>query len=75
MQFTTVDQDQDLKVDWNCAQTYDWAGWWYSDCFRGNLNGGYYNRDRLGRGIIWEPWKLYSLMAAEMKVKPVTPLD
>ena len=39
MNFSTKDQDNDLRSD-SCAETFKGA-WWYNDCDASNLNGQY----------------------------------
>ncbi|CAL4130961.1 unnamed protein product [Meganyctiphanes norvegica] len=42
MGFTTLDQDNDIFDDDNCARKYG-GGWWYKMCVMTNLNGLYGN--------------------------------
>ena len=71
MQFTTMDQDNDLYGAWNCAQHYRGA-WWHNGCFHLSLNG--INRNNR----VWDPvgivhfrWRGHadSMKAAQMAIK------
>ena len=74
MPFTTKDQDNDNKGDYNCAFKYQGA-WWYKDCHHSNLNGLYHrgNHSSPADGVNWKHWKghRYSLKKTEMKIRPV----
>ena len=71
MQFSTKDQDNDLK-DISCAQHYKGA-WWYNGCHWSNLNGLYLNGQHASHadGVNWATLRghRYSLKRTEMKVK------
>ncbi|CAB1449863.1 unnamed protein product [Pleuronectes platessa] len=41
--FSTVDRDNDLAADANCAELLS-GGWWFSSCGESNLNGRYPRR-------------------------------
>ncbi|XP_054645998.1 angiopoietin-related protein 4-like [Dunckerocampus dactyliophorus] len=41
--FSTVDSDNDLAADANCAELHS-GGWWFSGCGASNLNGKYPRR-------------------------------
>ncbi|XP_067939473.1 ryncolin-1-like [Watersipora subatra] len=49
MPFSTRDKDNDIDAR-NCAVEYH-GGWWYTDCYRSNLNGEYGKND--DQGIRW----------------------
>jgi len=69
-EFSTYDQDHDLKTDGNCAETFRGA-WWYNDCLHSNLNGEYGNPE-WGQGVNWFDWLSlgYPLKFTEMKISP-----
>ncbi|KAM6918863.1 angiopoietin-related protein 4 [Xenentodon cancila] len=77
--FTTRDQDNDRKVDINCA-THLSGGWWFSNCGRSNLNGRYFQspppkqRDQRKQGIFWKTWRgrYYPLKSSVMMIAPIT---
>ncbi|XP_060069192.1 ryncolin-1-like [Ylistrum balloti] len=69
--FSTADADNDGAQSVNCAQTHS-GGYWYSDCFKSNINGKY--GVKAETGIIWgsfKNWELYVLKKTEMKIRPV----
>ena len=72
MQFSTRDNDNDVKPDGSCAQKFKGA-WWYSHCLDSNLNGLYLigSHSSFAKGVNWKPFKgyHYSLKRTEMKVK------
>ena len=72
MQFSTRENDNDVKPDVSCAQKFKGARW-YSHCLDSNLNGLYLNgsHSSFANGVNWFPFKgyLYSLKRTEMKVK------
>ena len=71
MQFSTKDQDNDLR-DRSCAQLYKGA-WWYKSCHWSSLNGLYFNGQHASHadGVNWLTFRglYYSLKRTEMKVK------
>lgn len=77
MRFSTFDRDNDLDHDGNCAMTFT-SGWWFNNCFIGNLNGVWYGNStyiaRSSNGIIWDLWtehpRGYSLKYVEIKLRP-----
>ncbi|XP_019631267.1 PREDICTED: tyrosine-protein phosphatase Lar-like isoform X1 [Branchiostoma belcheri] len=80
--FSTMDQDNDGNVTYNCAQYNGRGGWWYPmSCGQGTLNG-YYLTDCKGQsstpacmkqGLVWATWRgpSYSLKKSTMMIKPV----
>ena len=75
MRFSTKDADNDAFIQIHCSRLYR-GGWWYSSCYKSNLNGYYYDRNQTAKfdGIIWWHWKGYqeSLKAVEMKFRPIS---
>ena len=71
MQFSTKDQDSDLN-NASCAQLHKGA-WWYNNCHKSNLNGGYLNGQHASYadGVNWFTFRgyNYALKRTEMKVK------
>ncbi|XP_033639020.1 ryncolin-1-like [Asterias rubens] len=72
--FSTKDQDNDARSDYNCAEGYEGA-WWFNRCFQAHLNGKYYPQGEVSfaQGIQWEAWKgyYYSLKKCSMKIRQV----
>ncbi len=73
MQFTTIDQDNDIHRNVNCASAHR-GGWWYAKCHDSNLNGHYYRdggHSNYADGVNWYDWKgyHYSLKFTEMKMR------
>ena len=73
MQFSTKDQDNDLRKVSSCAVNFKGA-WWYYDCHRSNLNGQYLggHHDTFADGINWKAFRgyFYSLKRSEMNLRP-----
>ena len=73
MKFTTWDEDNDMKIDNNCAIIFE-SAWWYNNCYAADLNGQYLGaaQDTLNKGVIWDNWKgpHSSLRLTEMKIRP-----
>ena len=44
--FSTKDRDNDIKSREHCAQERK-GGWWYVQCYNANLNGVYYDVERV----------------------------
>lgn len=75
--FTTFDNDNDVHSTANCGDAYK-SGWWFKNCFTGNLNGIYHSGGKVtvtASGIHWgakTPFSDYyenSLLFTEMKVR------
>ena len=67
--FSTRDNDNDNWSEVNCAQRVTGA-WWYSQCYRSNLNGRYIDTPGINnQGIVWYYWMNAhsSLKFSEMK--------
>ncbi|CAL4114497.1 unnamed protein product [Meganyctiphanes norvegica] len=66
MGFSTLDQDNDVHDDINCAKTDGGGGWWYRACYNGLLTGPY--------GTDYFRWftedSYYILSKAQMMVRP-----
>ncbi|XP_035526098.1 angiopoietin-related protein 4 [Morone saxatilis] len=75
--FSTRDQDNDQKIDTNCAKHLS-GGWWFSNCGRSNLNGRYFQspppkqRHQRKQGIFWKTWRgrYYPLKNSMMMIAP-----
>ncbi|KAK3608328.1 hypothetical protein CHS0354_030781 [Potamilus streckersoni] len=68
--FSTHDADHDSASS-NCAQVHH-GGYWYSSCFKSNINGQWGKAD--ATGITWgsyENWRMYVLKHTEMLIRPV----
>lgn len=75
MKFTTLDRDNDLLNDWNCARKFLGA-FWYKECHTTNPNGVYrWGADGtiFAVGVTWMTWKgqNYSLKSYIMMIRPV----
>jgi hypothetical protein len=71
--FSTLDQDNDIRIDGNCAVTWHGA-WWYGNCHYSNLNGEYGGPGVTGtRYNIWYYWKNKEepLKRTTMMVRPI----
>ncbi|XP_020511466.2 angiopoietin-related protein 4-like [Labrus bergylta] len=78
--FSTVDRDNDLAKDVNCAELLS-GGWWFSSCGESNLNGRYprrpsgLRRDQSRRqGMFWTSTKGQntSVKTTLLKIAPAT---
>ncbi|XP_078114831.1 angiopoietin-related protein 4-like [Sander vitreus] len=78
--FSTVDRDNDLAADVNCAELLS-GGWWFSSCGESNLNGKYPRRPNLLRGqqsrrqgMFWTSTKgqINSVKTTLLKIAPTT---
>ncbi|GFS00902.1 fibrinogen related protein 12.1 [Elysia marginata] len=68
-QFTTIDRDNDLKRNRNCAESW-MGGWWYHSCGYSGLNGKW--QESNFKGLIWFPVSgSNSLSFSEMKIRHV----
>ena len=71
MMFTTMDKDNDMKNNGNCAKAFHGA-WWYNKCHQSNLNGRYLTSgENSTSGINWYRWKKdrRSMKKVEMKIR------
>ncbi|KAL4226606.1 hypothetical protein ACF0H5_014590 [Mactra antiquata] len=67
--FSTYDSDNDGADKINCAEKQH-GGYWYSACFKSNINGKWGVPGE--QGIIWgsyKDWTLYVLKRTEMKIR------
>ncbi|CAN9500355.1 unnamed protein product [Ophioblennius macclurei] len=80
--FSTVDRDNDLAADVNCAEQLS-GGWWFSSCGESNLNGKYPRRPSANRrhshrrrAMFWtntqEHGPSSSLKTTVLKIAPAT---
>ena len=70
--WSTPDQDNDKWSGASCAK-YCHGAWWYSKCFRSNLNGRYHRHgSSYTRGVTWGDWRRERrfLKRTEMKMRP-----
>lgn len=71
--FSTKDQKNDNRTDYDCAVTHKGA-WWYNRCHTANLNGLYYKgkHNTYADGVNWYTWLNYhySLEWTEIKTRP-----
>ena len=67
--FSTKDRD-----NYNCAQ-WNKGAWWYDECHTSNLNGYYYDNQRVdyNQGLQWVTWKgnYFSLKKCSMKIREI----
>ena len=70
MNFTTKDNENDLRSSSNCAVQYQGA-WWYKSCYHSNLNGVYINDGSStdNKGVKWHIWKNNVMKFSEMKMR------
>ncbi|CAC5411622.1 FCN [Mytilus coruscus] len=70
--FTTMDKDNDVNKDINCAVMYK-GGCWYGSCHESNLNGLYLKGSHKtpADGVNWLQWKghHYSLKTTTMMIR------
>ncbi|XP_060655145.1 fibrinogen-like protein 1 [Drosophila nasuta] len=66
--FSTPDRDSSN----NCAKYYS-SGWWFSNCYRCNLNGKYiyFDNGTDVNGIEWRWWKARPMKFAQMMIRPL----
>ena len=73
MQFTTNDKDNDKWSEGHCGVSplYSSGGWWYNNCFYGNLNAKYYKGGSdAPDGMLWGHWGFsYSVQKCIMKIR------
>lgn len=77
MRFTTVDEDNDLHAQLNCAEAHG-GGWWYNACDHANPNGPFQTNRYLQNlqmqndyGMEWDAWiPNYSFSGFIMRIKP-----
>lgn len=74
MMFTTKDQDNDVRLNGNCAIVFP-SGWWHNECHCSNPNGLYLagNTYLFAKGITYYIWlgDYYSLRSICLMVKKV----
>lgn len=69
--FSTADHDVDGADKVNCAQKHH-GGYWYSSCFKSNINGQWGKAGE--QGIVWgsfKNWEMYVLKETTMMIRPV----
>ncbi|XP_065943032.1 ficolin-2 [Magallana gigas] len=75
MKFTTLDQDNDLRSEVNCAIRTN-AGWWHKSCSCANPNGLYLRGENSmgNQGVTYVTWRgpFYSMKATQMMVRRVS---
>ncbi|XP_062622364.1 ryncolin-4-like [Saccostrea cucullata] len=56
----------------NCPITYQGAWWYYSNCYKSNLNGPYHKAaSNTYKAIVWIPWKdKTALKSTRMMIRP-----
>ena len=71
--FSAKDMDKDAAPSVNCAEIFK-GGWWHEACHESNLLGKYLAgpHKSYADGVNWLGWRgyQYSLMRAEMKIRP-----
>ena len=75
MQFSTYDQKNDLRENFDCAERFENA-WWMNDCFFCSLTGPYSHSPEVdfAMGLIWGSVESYddtyyeSLEFSEMRL-------
>lgn len=56
MNFTTKDRDNDVYLNYNCAELRQ-GTWWYRSCDFSNLNGLYINsKTSVDKHNVWDKW-------------------
>ncbi|XP_051859885.1 fibrinogen-like protein 1 isoform X1 [Drosophila albomicans] len=68
--FSTPDRYNHTNI--RCAKDYS-SGWWFSKCYRSNLNGMYVysDNDKDVNGIEWRSWKSRPMKFAQMMIRPL----
>ncbi|XP_040161929.1 microfibril-associated glycoprotein 4-like [Anopheles arabiensis] len=69
MKFTTKDRKNDLHPFLNCAAHHA-GGWWYRDCAKSNLNGGYI-KGETPKGMFWVTYKPSGLAYSRMLIREI----
>ncbi|XP_041746312.1 angiopoietin-related protein 4-like [Coregonus clupeaformis] len=76
LSFSTIDRDNDLNADVNCAKQLS-GGWWFSNCGQSNLNGKYPRKPNIRqrrqprKQLIF--WKTnHALRTTVLKIAPAT---
>ncbi|XP_055643223.1 ficolin-2-like [Toxorhynchites rutilus septentrionalis] len=72
MKFSTLDEENDIWPDGNCAVSYKGA-WWYNTCHNSNLNGLYLGgpRKEYATMMCWNTFKgsYYGLKRSRMMIR------
>lgn len=67
--FTTLDQDNDIFPNDNCARKTR-SAWWFADCAESNLNGDFFADDFTSMKWSSLPGGARNIKYSEMKVRP-----
>uniref|UniRef100_A0A8C7P7E2 Fibrinogen C-terminal domain-containing protein n=1 Tax=Oncorhynchus mykiss TaxID=8022 RepID=A0A8C7P7E2_ONCMY len=75
LSFSTIDRDNDLNTDINCAKRLS-GGWWFSNCGQSNLNGKYCRKPNILQKTTAKEqmfWKTnHALRTTVLKIAPAT---